>query len=72
MKMHVLVRFGQWQEIIDEPMPDDPEIYLVSTAMQHYARGVAYATLKDIAAAENERGRCFHEASGVFRRIASS
>jgi tetratricopeptide (TPR) repeat protein len=57
MKMHVLVRFGQWQAIIDEAMPEDPELYLISTAMQHYARGVAYATLKDIAAAEEERAR---------------
>ena len=56
MKMHVLVRFGQWQAIIDEPLPDDPELYLVSTAMQHYARGVACATLKDICAAEHEEG----------------
>ena len=59
MKMHVLVRFGQWQSIIDEPMPEDRELYLISTAMQHYARGVAYATLKDIAAAEEERARFF-------------
>jgi tetratricopeptide (TPR) repeat protein len=59
MKMHVLVRFGQWQAIIDEPMPRDPELYLVTTAMQHYARGVAFATLKNIAAAEAERARFF-------------
>jgi tetratricopeptide (TPR) repeat protein len=59
MKMHVLVRFGQWQSIIDEPMPEDPDLYLVSTAMQHYARGVAYATLKEIAAAEEEQARFF-------------
>lgn len=57
MKMHVLVRFGRWREIIDEPLPDDPELYPVSTAMHHYARGVAYATLKDILCAETERTR---------------
>lgn len=57
MKMHVLVRFGRWREIIDEPMPDDPELYPVSTAMHHYARGIAYATLKDIRCAERERTR---------------
>ena len=32
MKMHVLVRFGRWHEIIDEPLPADPEIYKVSIA----------------------------------------
>jgi tetratricopeptide (TPR) repeat protein len=36
-------------------MPDDPELYLVSTAMHHYARGVAYASLKNIEMAERER-----------------
>ena len=55
MKMHVLVRFGRWQDILDEPLPDDPALFLVSTAMHRYARGVACATLKDIAGAERER-----------------
>ena len=43
MKVHVLVRFGRWQEILDEPLPDDPELYSVTTAMLHYAKGVAHA-----------------------------
>ena len=55
MKMHVLVRFGRWREIIEEPMPGDPAIYKVSTPMHHYARGIAYATLKDPLAADRER-----------------
>lgn len=55
MKMHVLVRFGRWQDIIDAPMPDDPVLYCVSTAMHHYAKGVAHAALKNIAAAEDAR-----------------
>jgi tetratricopeptide (TPR) repeat protein len=59
MKMHVLVRFGRWQEIIDLPLPDDPDLYLVTTAMHHYAKGVAQASLKNFAAAEEER-RLFH------------
>jgi tetratricopeptide (TPR) repeat protein len=67
MKTHVMVRFGSWQEIIDEPLPDDPELYLVSTAMHHYAKGIARATLKDFRAADDERQR-FHES---LRRIPS-
>ena len=55
MKMHVLVRFGRWQDIIDEPLPSDPALYLVSTAMHHYARGVAHASLQQIPQAEQER-----------------
>jgi tetratricopeptide (TPR) repeat protein len=61
MKMHVLVRFGRWQEIIDTPMPEDPVLYCVSTAMHHYAKGVAHAALKNFDAAEAER-RSFYAA----------
>ncbi len=63
MRTHVLVRFGRWQEIIDEPMPGDPVLYLVSTAMHHYARGVAHASLKQISQAEEERA-LFQESLG--------
>ncbi len=59
MKSHVLVRFGRWQEIIDEPMVDEPELYVLTTAMQHYAKGVAHATLRDFAKAELHR-ELFH------------
>ena len=52
MKMHVLVRFGLWQQIIDEPILDDIELYCVTTAMNHYAKGIAYASLKNIKAAQ--------------------
>ena len=55
MKAHVSVRFGRWQEIIDEPLPDDPELYLVTTAMHHYAKGVAHASLKNFREADAER-----------------
>jgi tetratricopeptide (TPR) repeat protein len=60
MRMHVLVRFGRWREIIAEPLPADPPLFLTSTALQHYARGVAHASLKHIAEAERERG-LFHK-----------
>ena len=55
MKSHVLVRFGRWHEIIDEPMADDPALYVLTTAMQHYAKGVAHATMRDFAAADRQR-----------------
>lgn len=41
----MLVRFGQWQEIIDEPLPEDDQRYCVTTAMMRYARGVASTAL---------------------------
>lgn len=61
MKMHVMVRFGRWKDIVNAPMPDDPELYCVSTAMHHYAKGVAHAALKNFAAAKQER-TLFHSA----------
>ena len=53
--MHVLVRFGKWHEIIGSPLPDDPVLYCVSTAMCHYARCVANSALGQIEAATEER-----------------
>jgi len=47
LKTHALVRFGRWQELIDEPFPTDPELYTVTTAMAWYGKGVAHAALKN-------------------------
>jgi tetratricopeptide (TPR) repeat protein len=63
MKAHVQIRFGKWREILDEPLPADPELYCMTTAILHYAKGVAHATLGDVAAAEAEQAR-FHAAVG--------
>jgi tetratricopeptide (TPR) repeat protein len=57
MKSHVQVRFGLWREIIDEKMADDPDLYVMTTALQRYAKGVAHATLRNFAEAEAERER---------------
>ncbi len=61
MKMHALVRFGRWQDIIDTPMPPDPELYCVSVAMHLYAKGVAHAALSNFDEAHAHR-RAFGEA----------
>jgi tetratricopeptide (TPR) repeat protein len=55
MKMHVLVRFGRWQDIVDAPMPDNLDLYCVSTAMHHYAKGIAFAALKDFSNANAQK-----------------
>ena len=52
---HVLIRFGKWDEILDQPLPEDPELYCVTTAMMRYARAVAYASTGRVAEAEQER-----------------
>lgn len=74
MKSHVLVRFGRWQEITDEPMTAEPGLYVLTAAMQHYAKGVAHATLRQFAEAERERER-FHrhvESIAPERRFLSN
>ena len=56
IKQHVLIRFGKWREIIAQDLPKDPELYCTTTAMMHYAKGVAHAALGDVPAAEAEQG----------------
>jgi len=43
MKLHALIRFGRWDDIIAAALPADPGLYCVTTAMTHYAKGVAHA-----------------------------
>ena len=55
MKVHVQIRFGKWQDILATPLPHDQALYCVTTAMLHYARGVAHAACGHVAAAETEQ-----------------
>jgi len=55
MKMHALIRFGRWQDIIDAPLPADQDLYCATTAMMRYAKGVAYAATRQIGDAAEQR-----------------
>jgi tetratricopeptide (TPR) repeat protein len=55
VKQHVLVRFGKWNEIVEQGLPKDRELYCNTTAMIHYAKGVAHAALGNVPAAEAEQ-----------------
>jgi tetratricopeptide (TPR) repeat protein len=55
MRVHVLIRFGRWADILALPLPEDRELYSVTTAMLHYARGVALAATGRVAEAGAER-----------------
>ena len=57
MKMHALIRFGRWPDIIAAALPADPDLYCVTTAMMHYAKGVAYAATGRIGEAAEHRRR---------------
>ena len=55
MDVHVMVRFGRWQQLIDLPLPHDPDLWLATTAMAHYGKTLAHSALGDVEAAEAER-----------------
>jgi len=51
--LHVLVRFGRWDEILKEPEPAD---YLpVTRSIRHYARALAYASTGHVKEAKVEQ-----------------
>jgi tetratricopeptide (TPR) repeat protein len=62
MRLHVLVRFGLWQAVLDTPFPADRDLFCTTTAMLHYARGIARGARGELAAAEAER-RAFADAA---------
>ena len=55
IRQHVLVRFGKWRKILEQPLPQDPVLYCVTTAMMRYARAVALAVTGDTTGAGLER-----------------
>lgn len=55
MRVHVLIRFGRWDDILRLPRPADPDLYCATTAMHHYARGVALSATGRVPEAEAER-----------------
>ncbi len=55
VKAHVYIRFGKWDEILSEPLPENQELYAVTTATWHYAKGIAHAVLGDIEQALKEQ-----------------
>jgi tetratricopeptide (TPR) repeat protein len=55
MRVHVLIRFGRWEDILRLTLPADAELYCVTTAMLRYARGVAFAATGRSEQAERER-----------------
>ena len=50
--LHVMVRFGMWHELLEEPAP--PSDLPVSTAMWHYGRTVALSSLGRVEEAARE------------------
>jgi tetratricopeptide (TPR) repeat protein len=55
MPWHVMIRFGKWNEILNEPLHTDKDVFPAAIATQHYARGVAYASMGMVPEAEAEQ-----------------
>jgi hypothetical protein len=68
VRVHVLVRFGLWDDILKVELPQDQKLYCVTTAMMHYAKGVAWAATGKVDDAEKERN-LFRDA---LKRVPSS
>ncbi len=59
MKQHVFIRFGRWNDIMDQELPKDEGLYCVTLAMMRYARTVALANLHRIDDADAERAKFY-------------
>ena len=68
LQIHVLVRFGRWDELIAQPLPQDLDLYCTTAATIHYGRGVAHAAKGQLPQARAER-EAFTEA---YARIPDS
>ena len=55
-RAHVLVRFGCWQQICDEEMPENPDAVPITTILLVYAKAIAHAALGDL-----ESGRAYQQ-----------
>ncbi|KAI5464201.1 hypothetical protein BGZ63DRAFT_147502 [Mariannaea sp. PMI_226] len=55
LRAHVLIRFGRWKDIIDLELPGDQALYTMTTAILHYAKGVAFAATGQVEEAAKQR-----------------
>lgn len=54
-RVHVLVRFGRWADLLALPFPADRAFYSVTTTMVHYGRAIALALTARLGEAAAER-----------------
>ncbi|CEL10947.1 hypothetical protein ASPCAL14054 [Aspergillus calidoustus] len=64
-RLHVLIRFGMWAEIIQTALPKDQELYCATTATTHYAKGLAFAATGLVSMAKKEREAFYQARSRV-------
>ncbi|KAL4871336.1 hypothetical protein BDV12DRAFT_206508 [Aspergillus spectabilis] len=62
VRVHVLIRFGMWEELKRLDPLEDKELYCVTNVMRHYGKGIAYAATSQVEEADRER-ELFHAAA---------
>ncbi|CAN6594994.1 hypothetical protein TRVA0_001S00430 [Trichomonascus vanleenenianus] len=62
VRVHVLIRFGMWEELKRLKAPDDQNLYCVTIATVYYGKGIAYAATNDLKNADLQR-ELFREAA---------
>lgn len=67
-RVHVIIRFGLWKEAVNLKLPEDEDLYPVTTTMVHYAKGVALAVTGRIEESAKER----HLFSKALERVPSA
>jgi hypothetical protein len=60
--LHVLIRFGRWEDVLNEPEPDAARLF--SRAVRHYGRAVALANTGRMSEARLEMHRMEQAAIG--------
>ena len=63
VEIHAVVRFGKWQMLIERELPEDQNLYCVTTALSYYGKGIAHANLGNISTAKDTQ-QLFEEAIG--------
>ncbi|KAG6367911.1 hypothetical protein INS49_002111 [Diaporthe citri] len=54
VRVHILIRFGRWDELKKLLVPENKELYCVTVATVYYGRGIAYAATGDIQEADKQ------------------
>ncbi|KAJ6189200.1 hypothetical protein N7519_004108 [Penicillium mononematosum] len=55
VRVHVLIRFGMWEELKKLDTLEDKNLYCVTNVMRHYGKAIAYAATSQLEEADKER-----------------
>jgi Tetratricopeptide repeat. len=55
VRVHVLIRFGMWEELKKLEPLEDKDLYCVTNVMRHYGKAIAYAATSQLEEADKER-----------------